>query len=231
MQLTKKLLVFTRGATKLYTLSLETIHMKSTTITFPYSKALEIGQLMQNLRSLRTSLQREIRDELATSNRYHSFTSELCTRYAYKRNRKPFSSKPAHFLFTRISGLPQFILNQTLHDPAYQSREPTSTNLSNARHTQYTSTMNMRAGKEGTLSCFLHLLFPLQSAHAKSNRGASGRGKGAIIRLTLSLQSQRGKKEVEFFIEIDCCVAREYYAITYKGIPLLPSYITFTPSL
>ena len=43
MQLTKKLLVFTRGATKLYTLSLETIHMKSTTITFPYSKALEIG--------------------------------------------------------------------------------------------------------------------------------------------------------------------------------------------
>ena len=31
----EKLLVFTRGATKLYTLSLETIHMKSTTITFP----------------------------------------------------------------------------------------------------------------------------------------------------------------------------------------------------
>ena len=194
MLLTKKLLVFTRGATKLYTLSLETIHMKSTTITFPYSKALEIGQLMQNLRSLRTSLQREVRDELATSNRYHSFTSELCTRYAYKRNRKPFSSKPAHFLFTRISGLPQFILNQTLHDPAYQSREPTSTNLSNARHTQYTSTMNMRAGKEGTLSCFLHLLFPFQSAHAKVKSRRFWEGQGSYYKVNIVVAIPTRKK-------------------------------------
>ena len=51
------------------------------------------------------------------------------------------------------------------------------------------------------------------------------KGKGAIIRLTLSLQSYRTRKELNFSLTLIVAAAREYYTIMYKGIPLLPSYI------